>query len=121
MVRRRFHRGIQNFFKLYSPLLDFWVIFDNSTETPFTIAYEEFGKEWLGKMVFLCHDPESNHFRYIMEKWLSYANIIGKKVQISDEKFVFEGLVINVDDSGCLIVKTSKETVRVVSGDLTIL
>jgi predicted ABC-type ATPase len=45
IVRRRFHRGLTNFFNLYRPLLDFWIIFDNSTEIPSVIAYEELGKE----------------------------------------------------------------------------
>ena len=43
VVRRRFIRGIPNFFNLYRPLMDFWVIFDNSTENPVMIAYEEDG------------------------------------------------------------------------------
>jgi len=43
IVRRRFSRGIPNFFNLYRSLLDFWVIFDNSTEDPVMIAYEEDG------------------------------------------------------------------------------
>jgi len=45
IVRRRFQRGLTNFFNLYRPLLDFWIIFDNSTEIPSVIAYEELGKE----------------------------------------------------------------------------
>jgi len=44
VVRRRFKRGIVNFFQLYRPLLDFWVIFDNSTDNPAAIAYEEVGE-----------------------------------------------------------------------------
>jgi len=57
----------------------------------------------------------------IRKNWFSCSNIIGKRVQITDEKSVVEGIVTDVDDNGCLIVNTSKETVRVVSGDLTIL
>ena len=45
VVRRRFHRGLPNLFNLYRPLLDFWIIFDNSTETPSIIAYEELGRQ----------------------------------------------------------------------------
>ena len=41
IVRRRFNRGLANFFKLYRPLLDLWAIFDNSTEHPVMIACEE--------------------------------------------------------------------------------
>lgn len=37
-VRRRFTRGIYNFFKLYEPLLDSWTLFDNSKAKPVLIA-----------------------------------------------------------------------------------
>jgi predicted ABC-type ATPase len=42
-VRRRFNRGISNFFKLYEPLLDWWTLFDNSTAKPHLIAKREDG------------------------------------------------------------------------------
>jgi predicted ABC-type ATPase len=44
VVRRRFNKGLSNFFNLYRPLLDSWAIFDNSTSTPSLVAFEEFGK-----------------------------------------------------------------------------
>lgn len=37
-VRRRFIRSLQNFFKLYEPLLDSWMLFDNSKAKPILIA-----------------------------------------------------------------------------------
>ena len=37
-VRRRFSRGIYNFFNLYEPLLDSWMLFDNSKARPLLIA-----------------------------------------------------------------------------------
>ena len=37
-VKRRFERSIANFFKLYRPLLDSWLLFDNSREKPILIA-----------------------------------------------------------------------------------
>ena len=37
-VRRRFARGINNFFTLYEPLLDSWMLFDNSKAKPVLIA-----------------------------------------------------------------------------------
>ena len=43
-VRRRFGRSIQNFFKVYRPLLDSWTLFDNSTTRPSLIAEEKDGK-----------------------------------------------------------------------------
>ena len=43
-IKRRFSRGLQNFFKHYRPILDSWLLFDNSGKTPKEIAKEEFGK-----------------------------------------------------------------------------
>lgn len=43
-VRRRFHRGIYNLFKFYKPLVDTWMLFDNSGATPSLIAQEKEGK-----------------------------------------------------------------------------
>lgn len=37
-VRRRFSRGIYNFFNLYEPLVDSWMLFDNSQAKPVLIA-----------------------------------------------------------------------------------
>lgn len=37
-VRRRFARGINNFFNLYDHLLDSWMLFDNSKTKPILIA-----------------------------------------------------------------------------------
>ena len=37
-VRRRFVRSIHNFFNLYEPLLDSWMLFDNSKVNPVLIA-----------------------------------------------------------------------------------
>ncbi len=43
-VRRRFTRGINNFFKLYEPMLDSWMLFDNSKAKPVLIAKKRNGK-----------------------------------------------------------------------------
>lgn len=43
-VRRRFHRGIYNFFKLYRLLLDSWMLFNNSDIIPSLIAEEKNGR-----------------------------------------------------------------------------
>lgn len=37
-VRRRFRRGVSNFFNLYESLLDSWMLFDNSKAKPMLIA-----------------------------------------------------------------------------------
>lgn len=42
-VRRRFKRGLMNFFKLYRSLVDSWFLIDNSSENPTLIAIENDG------------------------------------------------------------------------------
>jgi BirA family biotin operon repressor/biotin-[acetyl-CoA-carboxylase] ligase len=59
--------------------------------------------------------------KIIREIWLSFANIIGRKIQVNDEKEKISGIVIDVDDSGCLILDNDKGQVRIVSGDITFL
>lgn len=44
VVRRRFHKGIQNFLKRYRAKVDSWMIFDNSESIPRLIAEEKEGK-----------------------------------------------------------------------------
>jgi predicted ABC-type ATPase len=44
VVRRRFHKGIKNFFKLYKPILDSWMLFDNSRSIHHPIAKEKDNK-----------------------------------------------------------------------------
>ena len=44
VVRRRFHKGIGNFFKYYRTAADSWMLFDNSGTVPHLIAEENAGK-----------------------------------------------------------------------------
>lgn len=44
VVRRRFHKGLRNLFRLYRPILDSWTIFDNSGISPQPVASEELGE-----------------------------------------------------------------------------
>jgi len=41
VVRRRFDKGLYNFFHFCQPIIDSWVMFDNSGDIPKMIAYEE--------------------------------------------------------------------------------
>lgn len=43
-VSRRFKRGIYNFFKFYKPIMDSWMLFDNSSGIPCLIAEEREGR-----------------------------------------------------------------------------
>jgi len=52
-VRRRFIRGIDNFFKLYESLFDTWTLFDNSKAKPLLIAKRRNGnKEMIDEELF---------------------------------------------------------------------
>ncbi len=42
-ILRRFERGLYNLFHLYRPLLDSWILFDNSGEEPIVFAKETKG------------------------------------------------------------------------------
>lgn len=44
VVRRRFHKGIENLFRDYRSALDSWILFDNSGNIPLEIAEEKQGK-----------------------------------------------------------------------------
>jgi len=43
-VKRRFRRSIDNFFKVYEPLVDAWMLFDNSEEKYHLVAQKVDGK-----------------------------------------------------------------------------
>lgn len=60
-------------------------------------------------------------FSHIRDLWYSLANIIGKTVQVQGEREEIIGEVIDVDESGCLIIQTDKGPTRIVSGDVTYL
>ena len=34
VIRRRFHAGLLNFGRVYKPLVDEWVLYDNSSDEP---------------------------------------------------------------------------------------
>ena len=61
---------------------------------------------------------KKNDFEYIKKIWLSYANIIGKKVRINDYKTVMEGVVKDIDDNGYLILNTNSGIINVINGDI---
>jgi len=53
-VRRRFARGINNFFTLYESLLDSWMLFDNSKTKPILIAKRKNGhREIINEELFV--------------------------------------------------------------------
>ena len=45
VVRRRFHRGVRNFFNLYAPIVDNWLIFDGSRIAPELVVFSFAGRQ----------------------------------------------------------------------------
>jgi len=39
VIRQRYERGIANFFEIYRPLAEAWIVFDNTGRTPHPIAF----------------------------------------------------------------------------------
>jgi BirA family transcriptional regulator, biotin operon repressor / biotin---[acetyl-CoA-carboxylase] ligase len=57
-------------------------------------------------------------FFLIRNKWLEYSGIIGRKIIAHDEKTTYQGIVTDIDDSGCIILKTTSGIHRILSGDI---
>lgn len=49
-VRRRFTRGLHNYFNLYGPMVDFSILFDNSEGKPILIAESKYGNRKVFEM-----------------------------------------------------------------------
>ena len=62
---------------------------------------------------------KSGNIKFIRDTWFSYTNIIGRDVKVNNENVIVEGIVIDVDNEGCLILDTNNGIIRVFSGDIT--
>lgn len=60
----------------------------------------------------------SNDYNYIRELWFENTDIIGRNVRLKLEKYEIEGIVIDIDDTGALILENIDKKIKVVSGDL---
>jgi predicted ABC-type ATPase len=60
-TRRRYHKGLLNFFKLYRPLANSWVFYDNSGEDPRLVAYGEHEQEILVNDSAIWHNIKKNY------------------------------------------------------------
>jgi len=60
----------------------------------------------------------SKDYNSIRELWFLYTDIIGKNVCLKSENTETLGVVVDIDDTGCLILKTENKQIKIVSGDL---
>ena len=44
-IRRRYEAGLKNFLSFYRPMVNLWILFDNSAEQPVEIARKDDGRE----------------------------------------------------------------------------
>jgi BirA family biotin operon repressor/biotin-[acetyl-CoA-carboxylase] ligase len=61
---------------------------------------------------------KNKNFNYIRKTWLTYANIINKKIKITEENNVTIGIVKEIDEYGHLILNTKFDKVKIISGDV---
>jgi BirA family biotin operon repressor/biotin-[acetyl-CoA-carboxylase] ligase len=57
-------------------------------------------------------------YAFLKNKWNQYANIIGRKIEVTEENKKTTGVVIDVDNDGFLILKKGKKKVRIDNGDI---
>lgn len=60
----------------------------------------------------------SGDFDFIKNSWLKHSKIIGRKIQIIENKEIKTGKVIKVDNEGHLILNTNIGNIKIVSGDI---
>ncbi|MBX5326818.1 MAG: biotin--[acetyl-CoA-carboxylase] ligase [Candidatus Bathyarchaeia archaeon] len=64
---------------------------------------------------------KAKNFETLLNEWRAFAVFLGKKVEITNFKEKFEGVAVDVDDTGALLVKLADGTMRkVLSGDVTV-
>jgi predicted ABC-type ATPase len=60
-IRRRYHAGIGNFFRLYRPMADTWFFYDNSGSEPCLIAHGEKEQELLVNDSAIWHNIKKRY------------------------------------------------------------
>jgi len=56
----------------------------------------------------------------IREKWLQYADIVGKRIEVVFGKTIQRGTVTGLDDSGALLLEGETGVQQVLAGDVYI-
>lgn len=60
----------------------------------------------------------SKDFDYIRRKWISYVDNIGKFIKIKEGRRTVEGILVDIDDKGCLILNTEEGRIKILNGDV---
>ena len=61
---------------------------------------------------------EKQKFSQIRQEWEFSALGIGKKIEIRQDNKIIRGIFLGIDDTGSLLLKTSRNTEKIVAGDV---
>ena len=56
----------------------------------------------------------------VQKKVRSYSSLIGSQVTLAQGKSIIEGVAVQIDEYGALIVNTGEKEVRINSGEVTV-
>lgn len=64
---------------------------------------------------------EAGEFKNVLQEWRVLCCNLGRRVKIAGRNFALEGIALDVDDDGALLVKSESGTVeRILSGDVSL-
>ena len=69
------------------------------------VCLEELFKLLLERLERLYYSFVEGQSKHILEKWKSYASFLGQVVEVSSNREEFEGLALDVDQDGALILQ----------------
>ncbi|MDR1453521.1 MAG: biotin--[acetyl-CoA-carboxylase] ligase [Candidatus Margulisbacteria bacterium] len=79
---------------------------------------EEFLRGLLEKFFAFYAETQSAGFANLFEIWQNELNIIGKQIQVQTVRREITGRVIQVTDSGALLVQTAQGVEKILAGDV---
>lgn len=89
-----------------------------STECGSDISIEQLLKALISDIDGLYNKILSGDFKFIIEMWKSASDTLGERVRITTLKENIEGIAVDVDETGALVVKTADgEAKTILAGD----
>lgn len=83
------------------------------------IRLEDFFRRLLEKLENTYELYLEGGFALILEKWKEYAGFLGRNVEVTDQNERIEGLALDVDQDGALVVRFEDGTIRrILVGDV---
>jgi BirA family biotin operon repressor/biotin-[acetyl-CoA-carboxylase] ligase len=78
----------------------------------------ELFKEILKNFDYNYEKIKSCDYLYIKNQWCNYSNIIGRKIEVINDDSKFNGIVVDIDDDGCLILNKGERKIKIIYGDI---